>query len=128
MILLDENTPRSQREILEARRLPVRKVGWNWGREGMSDEEVLAALRRMRNVTFVTSDAGLYRRRYCHPSYCLLLVSAPAELVATYAVRLLRHPAFRTHALRMGKVVRVHQKGIAYWERNSAREIEVAWS
>jgi len=28
LILLDENSLRSQREFLEARRLPVRKVGW----------------------------------------------------------------------------------------------------
>jgi len=35
MILLDENSLRSQREYLEALRLPVRKVGLNWGRAGM---------------------------------------------------------------------------------------------
>jgi hypothetical protein len=57
VILLDENSLRSQQEFLEARRLPVRTVGVNWGRAGMSDEEILAELRAARQVTFFTRDA-----------------------------------------------------------------------
>jgi hypothetical protein len=48
LILLDENTLRSQLELLEARRLPVRKVGWSWGRDSMSDDDILAKLKATR--------------------------------------------------------------------------------
>jgi hypothetical protein len=128
LILLDENTLRSQVELLEARRLPVHKVGRNWGRRGMTDQEILVELRRARRVTFFTTDAGFYHRPYCHPRYCLAVVAAPAEQVAAYALRVLRHPALRTHALRMGKVVRAQPTGIVYWEWKSTREIVMAWS
>lgn len=124
MILLDENSLRSQREFLEMRRLPVRKVGSNWGRAGMSDEEVLAELRRARLVTFFTRDLDFFERSLCHQSYCLAVIVAPAEQLAAFAVRFLRHPAFRTHALRMGKVARLQPSGIVYWTRN--RDVEAA--
>jgi len=128
LILLDENTLRSQRESLEARRLPVRKVGLSWGREGMSDEEILARLKQERNLTFFTRDAGLYRPLHCHTSYCLAVVHAPAESLAAFALKLLRHPRFKTHALRMGKVLRLQHSGIVYWEPKAPREIHIEWT
>jgi hypothetical protein len=127
LILLDENTLLDQFQILEARRLRVRKGGKNWGRGSMSDGEILAALRPMRQVTFFTSDADFYRRGYCHPGYCLALVSAPPREFAGYAMRLLRHPAFRTHSLRMGKVIRVQPTGIVYWQHKAIRETALGW-
>ena len=105
MILLDENSLRSQREFLEARHLPVRKVGVNWGRAGMTDGEILTESRSARQITFSTRDAGFYWRSLCHPGYCLVVIAAPAEQLASYATRLLRHRGFRTHALRMAKAV-----------------------
>ena len=128
MILLDENTPRGQREFLESRRLPVRKAGLNWGREGMTDEQILAELRSTRQVTFFTRDAGLYQRSLCHSSYCLTVIGSPPEQPAAYAIRFLRHRSFRTHALRMGKVVRLQPRGIVYWSRNSALESFERWA
>jgi hypothetical protein len=127
LILLDENALASQRAILESKRLPVRKVGGNWGRSGMSDEEILAELQRTRRATFLTRDARLYRDAHCHPNYCLAVVAAPANQLAAYAIRFLRHRSFRTHSRRMGKVIRVQPTGIVYWERHSTREIEVPW-
>jgi hypothetical protein len=127
LILLDENTLRGQFELLDARRLPVRKVGRDWGRQGMSDEEILTALCGMRHVTFFTSDADFYRYAYCHPGYCLVLVAAPAREFAEYVSRFLRHRAFRTHATRMGKVIRLQPAGIVYWTRNSTHETELSW-
>ena len=128
MILLDENSLRSQREFLEARRLPVRTVGVDWGRAGMSDEEILTELRGARQTTFFTRDADFYQRSRCHPAYCRVVVAAPAEQVASYATRLLRHRGFRTHALRMAKVVRLQPSGIVYWARNSEVELFEAWA
>jgi hypothetical protein len=119
LILLDENSLRSQREFLEARRLPVRKVGLDWGRPGMTDGEILTELRGARQVTFFTRDADFYRRSLCHPAYCLVVIAASAEQLASYATRLLRHRSFRTHALRMAKVLRLQPSRILCWVRNS---------
>ena len=127
MILLDENSLRSQREFLEARRLPIRKVGLNWGRAGMTDEEILTELRGARQAAFFTRDADFYQRKHCHPAYCLAVVAAPAEQLAPYATRLLRHRSFRTHALRMAKILRLQPSGIVYWVRNGNVESFEAW-
>ena len=118
---------RSQREFLEARRLPVRNVGLNWGRAGMTDGEILTELRGARQVTFFTRDAASYQRGLCHPAYCLVGIAAPAEQLASYATRLLRHRGLRTHALRVAKVVRLQPSGIVYWVRNSNVESSEAW-
>jgi hypothetical protein len=69
----------------------------------MTDREILTELRGARQITFFTRDAGFYQRSLCHPAYCLVVIAAPAEQLASYATRLLRHRAFRTHALRMAK-------------------------
>lgn len=106
----------------------LRQVGFEWGRKGMSDEDILARLRRLKRTTFLTCDAGFYRRQNCHSSYCLVQFAVAPEDTAAYAKRFLRHPGFRSFAARQGKVVRVQPSGIVYWERNAARECEVAWS
>ena len=128
MIVLDENSLRSQQEFLEGRRLSVRTVGVDWGRAGMTDGEILTKLRGARHVTFFTRDADFYRRSRCHPAYCLVVVAAPAEQLASYATRFLRHSGFRTHALRMAKVVRLQPSGIVYWVRSRGVESFEVWS
>jgi hypothetical protein len=73
----------------------------------MTDGEILAGLRSARQVTFFTRDADFYQRSLCHHAYCLAVIAAPADQLASYATRLLRHRSFRTHALRMAKVLRL---------------------
>jgi len=91
----------------------------DWGRPGMTDGEILTELRGARQVTFFTRDADFYRRSLCHPAYCLVVIAASAEQLASYATRLLRHRSFRTHALRMAKVLRLQPSRILCWVRNS---------
>src|SRR5215472_11035883 len=98
--------------------IAVRQVGFEWRRKGLSDDDLLAALRRERRVTFLTNDGDFYRRENCHASYCLVQLAVPPDEMAVYARRFLKHPSFHTHRMRMGKAVRVHSAGIAYWLRN----------
>lgn len=126
MTLLDENMPQA-RQMIQLR-IALRQVGFEWGRKGMSDEEILTALRRQKRTTFLTCDQGLYRRENCHPSYCLALLAVPPTGAADLARRFLKHPLFRKFANRQGKVIRVQPTGITYWERNAARETHAAWS
>ena len=107
--------------------IALRQVGFEWGRKGMSDGEILAHLRREKRVTFVTFDAHFYRREYCHAGYCLVQLAIPPGQVAYYAKRFFRRRSFRTFAARQAKVVRVQPTGVVCWEQNAPREIEIAW-
>jgi hypothetical protein len=126
LTLLDENMPQARQMIQSG--IAHRQVGFEWGRKGMPDEEILAALRRQKRTTFLTCDQGLYRRENCHPGYCLAVLAVPPAQAGEFARRFLRHPLFRTFAKRQGKAVRVQPTGITYWERNAARESHAAWS
>lgn len=39
MIILDENFPESQRQLLRGWRIHIRQIGYEVGRKGMQDEE-----------------------------------------------------------------------------------------
>ncbi len=54
MIILVENFPESQRQLLRAWRIPIRQLGDEVGRSGMQDEEIIPFLVRRRRVTFFT--------------------------------------------------------------------------
>lgn len=41
MIILDENFPESQRQLLRGWRVPLRQIGYEVGRKGMQDEKIL---------------------------------------------------------------------------------------
>ena len=61
--ILDENIPKPQRELLEARRLAVRQIGVNIGRKGLLDEAIIPLLLRLRHPTFFSRDSDFYRAR-----------------------------------------------------------------
>jgi len=72
MIILDENFPESQRQLLRGWRIPIRQIGYEVGRSGMQDEEIIPFLLQRRRVTFFTLDQGFYKRHFCHARYCLV--------------------------------------------------------
>jgi len=74
MIILDENFPESQRQLLRGWRVPLRQIGYEVGRKGLKDDEILPFLRHRRRTTFFTLDQGFYRRHLCHARYCLVCV------------------------------------------------------
>ena len=44
MIVIDENFPESQRQLLRGWRIPIRQIGYEVGRKGMKDDEIIALL------------------------------------------------------------------------------------
>jgi hypothetical protein len=56
VIVLDENIPASQRQLLQSWRLRPRQIGLDVGRRGLPDSEVLTLLMRLRRPTFFTRD------------------------------------------------------------------------
>jgi len=82
LIILDENILEGQRLLLQAWRVAARQVGFDLGRKGLKDEEILVLLRRQRNPTFFTRDGDFYHPNLRHPSYCLVVASVGQNEVA----------------------------------------------
>ena len=127
MNILDENIPKPQRELLEARRQAVKQIGVDIGRKGMLDEAIIPLLLGLRHPTFFSRDSDFYKRDLCHNGYCIVHLSVEKSETALFVRRLLRHPAFKTQARRMGKVIRVSRAGISFWRRLQSREDHVEW-
>jgi len=58
VIVLDENILDGQRLLLEASRVAIKQIGVDIGRKGMRDDEIIVLLRKQRNPSFFTRDAG----------------------------------------------------------------------
>jgi len=123
--VLDENMRRETYEALSCR-MSFDKVGVGFGQSGWSDERIRSELHGS-GKTFHTLDEGYYRPDNCHATYCLVYYDVPRGEVADYIWRFLRHPAFNTHAKRLGKVVKVTSQRIEYWEVGREGKEEVTW-
>ena len=89
--------------------------------------DVIPRLHALRRPTFFTRDEDYYQADLRHAGYGLVYLDVPADEAAEYIRRFLRHPAFRTQAQRLGKVVRVRQSGVSYWQVNLKRERALGW-
>lgn len=127
MIVLDENIPASQRQLLSSWRMRPRQIGLDVGRRGLPDGEVLTLLRRLRRPTFFTRDEDFYDRRLAHAKYGLVYLAVEKEEVAFFVRRFMRHPALNTQAKRMGVVVRVSSAGLSVWRLNAAADTHIDW-
>jgi hypothetical protein len=89
--ILDENIIDSQRHRLRQWRIAVQHLGYDVGRQGMKDQEIIALLHRVRRPTFLTRDEDFYAPRLCHARYCLVYLAVAKDEVAPFVRRLLRH-------------------------------------
>jgi hypothetical protein len=128
MFILDENIGLEEKARLLARRVHVRQIGAEVGRIGMQDlEEIIPLLHSLGRPTFFTRDHDFYKPALRHPRYTLVLLDVDMDEVADYVRRFLRHPAFRTQAQRMGKVIRVRPTGLSWWELDDTTEHATSW-
>ena len=107
MNILDENIIENQRQLLRRWRIAVRHLGYDVGRQGMQDEEIIPFLHPLRRPTFFTRDLDFYASRLCHRRYCL---------------------ECNTVAKRMGAVIRVSHVGLSIWRLHAAQERHVEWA
>ncbi len=128
MNILDENIPKNQRQLLESWRTRVQQVGFNVGRRGMQDDEIIPFLQQLRRPTFFTRDEDFYDRQLCHARYGLVYLAVDKYEVATFVRRFLRHPDFDTQAKRMGAVVRVSSAGLSFWRLHAEKELRREWN
>ena len=127
MIILDENIIDNQRRQLNSWRISVRQIGYEAGRKGMKDREIIPFLHQLNQPTFFTRVDDFYERRLCHPGYCLAYLDIRKEEVATFVRRVLRQSAFKTKAKRMGKVIRASHVGLTVWNLHAEKEEYLDW-
>jgi hypothetical protein len=125
--ILDENIIDNQRRQLMSWRMRIHQIGFEIGRKGMKDREIIPFLHQLKQPTFFTRDDDFYERRLCHAGYCLVYLDIRKEEVATFVRRVLRHEAFKTKAKRMGKVIRVSHVGLSVWNLHAEKEEQLDW-
>ncbi len=128
MNILDENIPRNQRELLRSWHIPIRQIGYDIGRKGMKDDEIIPFLLRLRRPTFFTRDLGFYKRPLSHVRYCLICMDVEKYEAAIFVRRLLRHREFNTQAKRMGTVIRISSLGMVEWRLHTEKTRRLGWT
>jgi hypothetical protein len=125
--ILDENIIDNQRRLLKSWRISVRQIGYEIGRKGMKDREIIPFLHQQSQPTFFARDDDFYERRLCHAGYCLVYLDVKKEEVATFIRRVLGHRASKTKAKRMGKVIRASHVGLSVWSLHAEKEEHLGW-
>lgn len=128
MIILDENIPESQGQLLRSWRIRALLIGQDISEKGIKDDRLAKFLLKQSRPTFFTRDAGFYDRKLCHASYCLVYLAVRPNESAFFVRRLLRSPHFNVRAKRLGAVIRVSSAGLQLWRLRQAREIFLSWS
>lgn len=126
--ILDENILKDQRQALLNRHVPFRQIGYEVGRKGMKDDEIIPFLLRLRRPTLFTLDLGLYNPHLRHAKYCLVCLDVDDDEAAIFIRRLLRHQEFDTQAKRMGTVIRVSSVGLSVWRLHDGKEMRFNWT
>lgn len=127
MNVLDENVLKGQRQLLHQWHIPFRQIGYDIGRMGMKDDEIIPLLLQLRRPTFFTLDFDFYQRRLCHSRYCLVCLDIEQKKTALFVRRVLRYTGFNTKAKRMGRVIRVSAAGLHVWRLHAEQEVFVPW-
>jgi hypothetical protein len=99
--------------------------------EHILDERVPEILLTLNSPTFLTLDHDFWNRNLCNPGYSIFVfdledkeqVMIPSMLRCAFRI-----PEFRSRAKRMGKIVRVSRKNIAYWEFQELDLRILAWN
>ena len=128
LILLDHNIPQSEVQLLRRWRIHCRQVGYEVGRPEWDDaQEILRYLQRSRKITFFTRDIGFFRRRLCHKNYCIVVLTGPPTESALWIRRFLKHPEFRTQALRYRRVVKLTATALNFWQLGRDNRQKTSW-
>jgi len=128
MNILDENVLESQRQLLQKWRVPFRQIGYEVGRKGMTDDEIIPFLLSRRQPTFFSVDRHFFDRSLCHARYGVVYLDVKQIEAATFVRRLLHHREFDTQAKRMGTVVRASHAGLAVWRLHAEQEVRFGWT
>ena len=127
MIVIDENFPQSQRQMLRGWRVRFQQIGCEIGRKGMTDDQIIPLLVGLNGVTFFSLDDDFYDAALCHRAYALVCVDVGQYEAAVFTRRVLRHRQLDTKAKRNGKVIRATHAGLTLWQLHKSVEQHLAW-
>lgn len=128
MNVLDESISPYQRQLLRTWHVPVRHIGYDLGRKGMKDDEIIPFLLGLDRPSFFTLDFDFHRRSLCHARYCLVCLDVGQNEAAAFIRRLLRLPECNTQGKRMGMVMRIGQSGLSVWHAHADAETHLHWT
>ncbi len=98
--------------------------------EVIKDERVPVLLRQLPQPTFVTIDMGFWNVRLRDTRYCILcfpLRNDEQQTLPDLLRRLWRLPEFSSKAARMGKVARVSQAQVDFWQLGDEQSHRLTW-
>lgn len=127
MLVLDENLPADQWQLLRNWRIRCRVVGSDIAASGALDENLIPVLHKLPQPTLFTLDRDFYRRDWAHANYGLVWLGVRRREAAEFIRRFIRHPEFDTQARRMGVVARVYESGVDYWRVGMRLSHAAAW-
>jgi hypothetical protein len=127
MNVLDENIVVAQREMLRRWNVRFSRIGEEFGRAGMGDDEIVPLLHYIGNVTFFTGDGDFFDPRLRHPKCCFVWLHVATQDIAAFILRFLKHPKMKTRKQRLGKVIRVAPVGLFVWAPKAARSTFIPW-
>ncbi len=128
MIYLDHNIIKEQAELLKRRRIHFRQIGMEIGLPSWDDQqEILRYLHSVKQATFFTRDKDFFRYRLRHSNYCLVFIDAPEYETAVFISKFLRRPNFKTKAKRCGKIVKLSQRVVTWWDSGKPQRQHLIW-
>lgn len=127
MLVLDENLPADQWQLLRKWRIRCRVVGKDLAASGATDENLIPVLHKLPQPTFFTLDRDFFRRDWGHANYALIWLDVRRREAAEFIRRFLRQPEFDTQAKRMGVVARVYDGGVIFWRGGKRSPQSVSW-
>jgi hypothetical protein len=130
MIILDEQLAYPKILAQLPKRLKVRRLVELRPNEKILDDRVPEILLQVKQPTFATIDRDFWSFDLCHPGYCILYFALADDeqwRLCELLPALLRLPEFHTHAARMGKVARVTEAEVHYWQVPSRDLRSVRW-
>jgi hypothetical protein len=101
MIVVDEHFPESQCRLLRGWHIRFRQIGYEIGRRGLKDPEIIPLLLQQRRLTFFTLDSDFNRLEYCHSHYSIVFLDVDEYEVASFIRRFLKQKEFDTEAKRL---------------------------
>ena len=94
-------------------------------------DDAIPAMLVQRRATFITSNVSdFWRRVPAHSRYCIVCVPVPNERqgeIPALVFALFRHRAFRSHRQRLGKVIRVSQTEIQFYNSDRSQITHLSW-
>ncbi|MDZ7405709.1 MAG: hypothetical protein ONB41_16585 [candidate division KSB1 bacterium] len=76
-MILDHNIPEGQAEQLPRWWIRFQQIGFEVGRPEWDDQqEILRYLHQVKRVTFFTRDLGFFHPRFCHATYCIVVITS----------------------------------------------------